>query len=148
MIRFCIYIHFMHRVFGTFCLRPSNGSHFSTEKGTNSWTPVMGDSRGLASAVSLQSCFPFPSFMCNLSLCPNRLLAVSPFYEFPHTVFSQNYGMIAAQNAFFATLETCLFSQKWLFQKLCFSVNFSFLIISVRECLLSMNDSHTKGTTL
>lgn len=41
IIWFCIYIYFMHHALGIFCLRPSNSSHLSTEKGTNSWTPVM-----------------------------------------------------------------------------------------------------------
>lgn len=122
MIRFCIYIHFMHRVFGTFCLRPSNGSHLSTEKGTNSWTPVMWDSRGLASAVSLQSRFPFPNFMCNLSLCLNRFLAVSPSVTFFTLFFffsPELWNDCSSECIFFATLETCLFSHKQLFQKLC-----------------------------
>lgn len=136
----------MHHVFGTFCLRPSNGSHLSTEKGTNSWTPVMRDSWGPASAVSLQSCFPFPNIMCNRSLWPNRFFGSYPFLWLSSCCFSsQNYGMIAAQNAFFATLESCLFSHKWLFQELYFSVKF-FFIASVRGLLSSMCNSHLKGS--
>lgn len=72
--------------------------------------------------------------------------AVTPFYDFPPAVFSsQNYGMIAAQNAFFATLESCLFSHKWLFQELYFSVKF-FFITSVRGLLSSMCNSYLKGS--
>lgn len=62
IIGFCIYIYFMRHVFGTLCLRPSKGSHLSTEKGTHPWAPVLWDSRGRASAVSLQSCFPWPAW--------------------------------------------------------------------------------------
>ena len=52
----------MHHVFGTFCLRPSKGSHLCTKKGMNSWALVLWDSQGRASAVSLQSCFPLPAW--------------------------------------------------------------------------------------
>lgn len=77
----------------------------------------------------LWACSPVSHF---LALCVIWISVQIDFWQFPLSMtfltlfFPRIMEWLQLRMHFFATLETCLFSHKRLFQKLCFSVNFFF----------------------